>query len=317
MQSISDVPNLLLIGGPKCGTTSLLTWLRKHPEIYHPWEKIPISASESGFLLGGVSDLPFSPTKPKGTLILPNEINMDRYKQESWIIDKSPQHLYSTKALDSVANLLPNSKVVITLRDPYDLFISWHGEMNKSINYDVSLEELLAAIEEKSWQANTNDSDTWSFLTYPQYSSFVKLWIDKLGEDRVRVITLSNISKNPAFVLQSLSKWLDIDSEKMPNDFTIKNVSGILSINPVRKILRNPPKIFFLLARIFLPSRTLRKILIDPIRRLGWKYVPSPKSTISKEIEVRVRTKLSKDIEFFENLHDHVSPKVLINYDLS
>ena len=47
MQSILDVPNLLLIGGPKCGTTSLLTWLRKHPEIYHPWEKIPISIVQS------------------------------------------------------------------------------------------------------------------------------------------------------------------------------------------------------------------------------------------------------------------------------
>jgi hypothetical protein len=189
--------------------------------------------------------------------------------------------------------------------------------MNKSINYDVSLEELLAKIEEKSWQVNTNDSDTWSYLTYPQYSNFVKLWIDELGEDRVRIITLSNISKNPAFVLQSISKWLDIDSEKMPNDFTIKNVSGILSTNPLRKILRNPPKIFFLLARIFLPSRALRKILIDPIRRLGWKHIPSPKSTISKEIETRVRMKLSKDIEFFENLQDYVPPKVLINYDLS
>jgi hypothetical protein len=27
--------------------------------------------------------------------------------------------------------------------------------------------------------------------------------------------------------------------------------------------------------------------------------------------------KLSKDIEFFENLQDYVPPKVLINYDLS
>ena len=312
MQSILTPPNLLLVGGPKCGTTSLLTWMRQHPDIYHPWYKIPINASESGFLLGGVSDLPFSPTIPKGTLLLPNEVNMDKYKQETWIIDKSPQHLYSMKALDTVTNLLPNAKVIITLRDPFDLLISWHGEMNKALNYNIPIEELLQMMEEREWRANTDDSDIWPFLTYPQYSNFVKLWIDKLGEDRVRVITLPTIANNPAGVLQHLSNWLDIDHTKMPNDFTVKNVSGQLSKNPFRKILRKPPSSFFILARVFLPSRPLRKILLDPIRRLGWKYVPTPKSIISPEIENRIRMKFKKDIEFFQNIEEFIPLSTII-----
>jgi len=313
MQSISNVPNLLLIGGPKCGTTSLLTWMRKHPEIYHPWEKMPISASESGFLLGGISDIPFSPTKPKGTLLMPNEINMVKYRQEKWIIDKSPQHLYSKRALDTVRELLPNAKIIITIRDPFDLLISWHGEMNKGLNYDTSFNQLLEKLDDKNWVIDDEDEATWSFLTYPQYSNFIRSWIEMLGEDRVRVIKLSTIAKKPVQVLESISKWLGIDPKKMPQDLVVKNVRGRLSNNPLRRLLRKPPDFIFTMARIILPSRALRKMILDPIRRLGWKHVSSSKDIIPPELENKIRDKFSDDIEFFKNLEEYIPNSIIID----
>jgi hypothetical protein len=313
MQSITKIPNLLLVGAPKCGTTSLLYWMRQHPEIYHPWAHIPISASESGFLLGGIADHPYSPTKPIGTLLLPNEINMDNYKNQKWIIDKSPQHLYSSKALDSVTNLLPDSRVIITLRNPVDLLISWHGEMNKGIDYDVSFQELIEMIEKEHWEANIEKPDTWPFLTYPQYSNFVNSWIENLGVERVKVIKLSSIANNPKKVLDSLCEWLDLDQTKMPHNLSIKNQGGKLSNNPLRKFLRRPPKFVFTIVRIFIPSRNIRKIILDPIRRMGWKYVPKEKEQISPEIKDKIKKFFNKDIDFFDNIEDFIPPSVLIN----
>ena len=111
MQRITEIPNLLLIGAPKSGTTSLLSWIRKHPEVYHPWGNIPIRNSESGFLLGGFAESPFNPSTPVGTLLLPNNIDMDNYKNQKWIIDKSPQHLYSDTV--SYTHLtLPTKRIV-------------------------------------------------------------------------------------------------------------------------------------------------------------------------------------------------------------
>ena len=34
-------PNFFIIGAPKCGTTSLWTWLVSHPNIFLPLEKEP------------------------------------------------------------------------------------------------------------------------------------------------------------------------------------------------------------------------------------------------------------------------------------
>jgi len=312
MQAITNIPNLLLIGAPKCGTTSLLYWMRQHPEIFHPWSKMPISASESGFLLGGIADMPYSPTKPIGTLLLPNEINFDNYKKQKWIIDKSPLHLYSANALNLVTNFLPDSKVVITIRDPLDLFISWHGEMSKGLEYNVSLSELVERLEEDDWEVNIENSQTWSFRTYPSYSKSIYSWIENLGQDRIRIIKLNTIANNPRQVLDSLSEWLGIDPIKMPTNLTVKNQGGKLSESPLRKILRSPPKFIFIIARILLPSRRIRKIILDPIRRMGWKYIPIEKETLSPNIEEKIKEIFSEDINFFHNIEHLIPSSILI-----
>ncbi|SVC02027.1 uncharacterized protein METZ01_LOCUS254881, partial [marine metagenome] len=37
MHRFHPAPNLLLIGGPKTGTTSLMHWLSIQDDIHHPW----------------------------------------------------------------------------------------------------------------------------------------------------------------------------------------------------------------------------------------------------------------------------------------
>ena len=45
--SVARPPNLFLVGAPKCGTTSLWTWLGQHPDIYMSPEKEPSFFSRS------------------------------------------------------------------------------------------------------------------------------------------------------------------------------------------------------------------------------------------------------------------------------
>jgi len=65
MHRFHPAPNLLLIGGPKTGTTSLMHWLSIQDDIHHPWP------NESHFLMAGAAEFPTSPLHPKGTAILP------------------------------------------------------------------------------------------------------------------------------------------------------------------------------------------------------------------------------------------------------
>jgi len=314
MRAITPAPNLLLIGAPKCGTTSLLLWLRKHPSIYHPWRNQPRGGWESGFLISGPFDFPYSVSTPRGTLHLPPYTDMDHYREEPWVIDKSPQHLYSHRALESVRDLMPEARVVITVRDPYDLLISYYMQMKKTVNYDTTLVDLLSMLDSQDWKANPDIAETWSFLTYPRYSRFVLDWINEIGEERVRIIPLSAIAQNPRGVINDLSDWLGIDSKKMPANLDVKNPRGRLSESPFRKILRNPPNWVFAAARILMPSRALRRTLLDPIRRKGWKLVPADEPEITTVIEETIREKLREEIEFFESMETSLPAGSLIQY---
>ncbi len=313
MRAISPLPNLLIVGAPKSGTTSLLMWLRRHHEVYHPWLRAGDEAVESGFLIAGLSENPISPLRPKGTLLLPHETDVDRYRGEPWIIDKSPQHLYSRRALESVRDLMPGARVIITLRDPFDLLISLYTQMWKTVDYDTSLEELFEMMQSQDWIPDTEAPETWSFLTYPRYSSFVRDWTSQLGPDRVRVITLSSIAGNPKGVLRQLSGWLGISESGMPSNPSVKNSRGKLSNAPIRRFLRNPPNWAFSTARLLMPSRAVRRRLLDPIRRAGWKHVPAEKPKLISEIENTIRERLREDTEFFQNLSAELPDQIIVD----
>jgi len=228
------------------------------------------------------------------------------------VIDKSPQHLYSKRALETVRDLMPEARVIITVRDPYDLLVSMFHQMKKTVQFNTSFESLISKMDRQNWVADNEDPETWGFLTYPRFSSHVKKWVDELGPERVRVISLSSIASNPRAVLDQISNWLDIDEKEMPRNLNVKNPRGELSKSRLRKFLRSPPDWAFSLAKVILPTRSLRKALLDPIRSRGWKYVPSEKQPIPDETSEKIRLNLSEDIEFFENLEKHIPKSVII-----
>ena len=313
MRAITPQPNLLIVGAPKSGTTSLLMWLRTHTDVYHPWLKAGDEAVESGFLIAGPSEIPISPLRPKGTLLLPHETDVDGYRGETWIIDKSPQHLYSRRALDSVRDLMPESRVIITLRDPFDLLISLYTQMWKTVDYQTSFEELFEMMESQDWIPDPDVPETWSFLTYPRYAQFVREWASELDPERVRVITLGSIAGNPTGVLRDLSDWLGISEGGMPRNPSVKNSRGKLSNSPIRKFLRDPPSWVFSTARLLMPSRAIRRRILDPIRRAGWKHVPAEKPHISSEMENTLRERLRVDSEFFQNLSSELPDGIIVD----
>ncbi|MBN55118.1 MAG: hypothetical protein CMA79_01605, partial [Euryarchaeota archaeon] len=81
---------------------------------------------------------------------------------------------------------------------------------------------------------------------------------------------------------------------------------------PLRRFLRKPPGWAFAVARLLMPSRTLRRALLDPIRRKGWKHVPADKPQLGPDFEELVREYLRDDIGFFENISTELPDGVVL-----
>lgn len=115
------IPNFFIVGGPKCGTTSLFEWLRRHPDTYLP-------VKEPNFLSRDVfdaRDVPGAVTDWGAYLnrLMPIE-HADKITGES-----TPRYLYSDIALELLSRHNSRPKILIILRNPIDLVFSLHGQM--------------------------------------------------------------------------------------------------------------------------------------------------------------------------------------------
>ena len=120
-------PNLFIIGAPKCGTTSIYSFLKQHPEIYMPDFKEP-------HYFG--SDL----NKKKGVYIDTEEEYLSLFiesKNEIFIGEASTYYLYSNLAPMEIFKFNPDSKIIIALRNPIDLIYSLHSQYFFSGNENV------------------------------------------------------------------------------------------------------------------------------------------------------------------------------------
>lgn len=97
----ATLPGLLLLGAPKCGTTTLAAW----------WDQQP-----QGFT---------APEKEVGFFTVEWERGLDWYrsrftasKRGQVTCDASPGYMYEPAALERIAQVLPNARLAVVLRDP-------------------------------------------------------------------------------------------------------------------------------------------------------------------------------------------------------
>ena len=307
MHRFHPAPNLLLIGGPKTGTTSLMHWLNIQDDIHHPWP------NESHFLMAGAAEFPTSPLHPKGTAILAPHADLDGTEEHKWILDKSAFHIYSERALEAVRDHLPEARIIITLRHPIDLMLSMHQEHRKRlVDYTIEQDAMIELARAQSFEPDEDAPETYSFLRFPRLKEPTIRWTETLG-DRVRVIPLSSIKDNPLRTVNTLLNWLELP--EMPSDTKLPrhNESGGMNQSAWARTLREPPGWLASLAKILLPTKGLRRAVLDPIRAPGFKPKPYKGPALSEETWKELETAFAEEIEFQANLSQYIDTSLIID----
>ena len=284
-------------------------WLASHEQIHHPWP------NESHFLMAGPAEFPTSPIHPKGTAILAPRADLDGVDDHQWIMDKSTFHLYSQRALEAVCEHLPEARVVITLRHPVDLMLSMHQEHRKRlIEYDTDQATMIEISRGQSFQPDEGVPETYSFLRFPRLKAPTLQWVEALG-DRVRVVPLSSIATNPLRTTNEILSWLEV--ERMPEDPSLPRYNERGEMNPSgwAKTLREPPSFLSKLARTLLPTKGLRRAILDPIRSPGFKPIAADSPVMDEQTRHELESAFAKEIEFQENLASYIDPSIIVGGD--
>ena len=284
-------------------------WLASHEQIHHPWP------NESHFLMAGPAEFPTSPIHPKGTAILAPRADLDGVDDHQWIMDKSTFHLYSQRALEAVCEHLPEARVVITLRHPVDLMLSMHQEHRKRlIEYDTDQATMIEMSRGQSFQPDEGVPETYSFLRFPRLKAPTLQWVEALG-DRVRVVPLSSIATDPLRTTNDILSWLEV--ERMPEDTSLPRYNERGEMNPSgwAKTLREPPSFLSKLARTLLPTKGLRRAILDPIRSPGFKPIAADSPVMDEQTRHELESAFAEEIEFQENLASYIDPSIIVGGD--
>lgn len=213
------MPHFLIIGAAKAGTTSLDRYLRAHPQVYRRKGEIHY----------------FDEHSERSTLWYRSNFGFAFSSKLS--CDKIPNYLLLPGAAQRLAQLSPNAKLIILVRNPIDRAYSHyqHHQRSKTPNY-VSFEEVIKpelqkpTIVPKSLPVSYEIIRYRSYLARGYYAVQIQMWLDYFQKEQMFIIKSEIFFKNPAEVTAEVCHFLGIYDQILQQiEYRPRNVGGYQS----------------------------------------------------------------------------------------
>ena len=188
---------MFVIGAAKAGTTSLHAYLNAHAGVHMSDPKEP------HFFARAIK--PSIRTKSWDTYA-----EAFRGATESAILgDASPSYLWDPASAGLIHEALPDSRIVVLLRDPVARAISHYAMDVRNGSQRQSFDDALradAAIRERIWGFKSH-----LYIDLGMYAAQVRRYLDTFGLDRVLVLESATLRKSRRAVLTQTARFLGID----------------------------------------------------------------------------------------------------------
>jgi hypothetical protein len=224
------LPNFVIIGAMKAGTTSLHYYLKQHPQIYMSPVKEP-----DFFALEG-RELNFSGAEGKELINRwikqQSTTNIEEYRalfrgvsSETAVGEASPIYLYSSQAPGRIKHYIPEAKLIAILRNPaeraYSAFLFMRRDGREP------LREFHQALQAEETRIHDNWEWLWHYKNMGFYYDQLKRYFDAFDRRQIKVYLYEDLEFEPLRVLRDLFMFLGVDHAFTPDTSLRHNVSGI------------------------------------------------------------------------------------------
>ncbi|MEU4428290.1 sulfotransferase [Actinoplanes sp. NPDC024001] len=202
------LPDFLIAGVPKAGTTALHAALVGHPELFLP------SVKEPKFFL---SDGPPPATGGPGDVQTYQEHVWRREDYEA-LFDPAPPgtlrgeatpfYLYDLAAHDRMKALVPNVKLIVLLRDPVD-----RAHSNWTHLWVAGLEpeaDFLAACRAERARQDAGWADFWHYVGLGLYGRQLEHLYQRFPREQVLLLRYRDLKDSPAATLDRVCSFLGV-----------------------------------------------------------------------------------------------------------
>lgn len=290
------MPNFLVIGAPKAGTSALYYYLKQHPEIYMSPVKEPhffTFENEQVNCFG-----PGDRERLRGTTTSLEEYVklFDQVSGEIAIGEASTTYLGSPKAPERIKYYLPEVKLIAILRNPVDA--GYASFLHLLRDGDETITDFAQALQEEEKRIAKNWDGLWQYKTRGFYYAQVKRYFDLFEQEQLKIYRYEDFQQNAVEVLQSIFQFLNIDGSFIPDMSAQYNVSGMPK-DPILNRMMVKPNPLKSTLNLFLPKE-FRKALATKIKE--WNFNQYKKPQISPDIRHQLTQEYREDILKLQDL---------------
>ena len=244
------LPNFIVIGAAKAGTTALYWYLAEHPAVFMSPVKetnyFAYGVGPDGRLLYGDPEHHAFPVKTLGEY----EQLFAAAAQASAVGEASPIYLECPQAAERIRARLPAVRLICALRHPVDRAYSDYlmYVRSRGRRFDPAVELSPAA----PW---ARPDSHWMRIS--RYAESLERYLEAFPRTQLHVLLFDDLRRAPLDAVQDIYRFVGVDPGFVPDLETPHNVGGI----PANRALEG-----------VLTSRTLRAAVQPwiPVRAINW-----------------------------------------------
>jgi hypothetical protein len=206
----SILPNFLICGAPKAGTSSLHVWIADHPDALGSSEK------ETYFCVDPDTHM----YRPKANIADGLEGYGQYFEPLSGvepkiILESTPAYIYYQTAIRQVPDLPSNPKCLFVLREPAQQIYSLFNYFQTNWSWipgNLSFSDYLKVLRDEPGKEVFNGNELASdALKNASYVDFLVDWRERLGADRIMVQSFDSFKADPKAFTKQVAEWLGLD----------------------------------------------------------------------------------------------------------
>lgn len=246
---MTKIPDFFIVGAPKCGTTTLYSWLKDHPDLFLPEQKEP------HYFAQHLSDRYCRVRHKEAYLDLFSSAEEGQKCGEASVL-----YGFYIQSIKEILTFNPTAKIIYMLRNPVSMMPSYHAQLLVNLEEDQkNIEKAWGFQEErkigKNFPKTFRDPHLLQYREVCAVGMHLKNILDLVPEEQRLIILLDDLAGNPEKIYHQVLSFLNV-RDNGREDFLKANESAGIQFTFLQKIL------------------TSQSSFMKPIRRLAKRILP-------------------------------------------
>lgn len=224
-------PDFFIVGAPKCGTTALYTYLRRHPSVGMSKAKEPNYFAADTLPRRSFSTLEQYMKNFEGTA------------GKHRVGEASVMYLSSPAAPHAIHSFNSSAQIIIMVRDPVEVLQALHRQnVHGGSEHILDFEQALLSEEPRYWLQGPFRGEPVGGPKYRelvQFSTQIERYLEIFGRENVHVISHEAFAADPKAAYQSVLTFLGLPFDDR-RDFPVVNANRRVRYLAPHRWMRHP-----------------------------------------------------------------------------